>query len=75
MRWVKASSLVLDYNIYPRHQINDRNVRDIWRAIEAGAEIPPVIAGGIALREKPEDLGGVPDIRVGSGDAARIHAT
>lgn len=41
---VKASELVLDYNLYPRHQINESNVTALKLAMESGASIPPVIA-------------------------------
>lgn len=41
---VKASKLILDYNLYPRHQINPQNVRDLRRALQTGVTLPPVIA-------------------------------
>ena len=41
---VKAASLVLDMNVYPRHQVADHHVRDMQNAVEAGVVLPPVIA-------------------------------
>jgi len=41
---VRAAELILDYNLYPRHQVNPMHVADLRRAIEAGCELPPIIA-------------------------------
>lgn len=38
---VKAALLVLDYQLYPRHQIDDGNVRSLVEAMKAGAKLPP----------------------------------
>lgn len=40
---VPAASLVLDYNLYPRHQLMPVNVRTLSEAIDAGEELPAVI--------------------------------
>lgn len=40
----QAAALVLDYNIYPRHQIDGDNVAKIKRALEAEEDLPPVVA-------------------------------
>lgn len=45
-----AASLVLDYNIYPRHHIDSANVSRLRQAIEAGEQLPPVIADRESLR-------------------------
>lgn len=41
---VKVASLVLDFNLYPRHKLAQVNLRTISEAIEAGEQMPPVIA-------------------------------
>ena len=41
---VKAASLVLDFNLYPRNSIPAQNVRDIVHAMQAGATLPPIVA-------------------------------
>lgn len=41
---VKIAELVLDYDLYPRHQIVAYNVQSIVRALRAGFSLPPVIA-------------------------------
>ena len=43
MRKVKAASLVLDFDLYPRNNVDSHNVRGIIDAMEAGQEMPPVI--------------------------------
>lgn len=44
VRTVPAASLVLDHAVYPRHEINDDNVRSLARAIEAGTSLPVIVA-------------------------------
>lgn len=44
IKQVKASTLVLDYDLYPRDEINSYNVSQICRALEAGTAMPPMIA-------------------------------
>src|SRR3990172_4685005 len=41
---VKAASLVLDFNLYPRNSIPAQNVRDIVHAMQAGVTLPPIVA-------------------------------
>ena len=43
MRNVKAATLVLDFDLYPRNNIDAHNVRCIVDAMEAGEEMPPII--------------------------------
>ena len=43
MKQVKAASLVLDFDLYPRNNVDSHNVRGIIDAMEAGTELPPVI--------------------------------
>ena len=38
------SSLVEDMELYPRHAVDDSNVRSLALAIEAGCELPPIVA-------------------------------
>lgn len=40
---VKLSSLKLDYNIYPRHQIDSYHVTQMVEAIQSGTELPPIV--------------------------------
>lgn len=41
---VPLPSLVLDWGLYPRHEVDGSHVMDLVRALEAGESIPPVIA-------------------------------
>lgn len=41
---IKASELVEDFDLYPRADVDSTHVKHIAEAIEAGAQIPPVIA-------------------------------
>lgn len=43
MRKFKAAELVIDYDVYPRNNIDAHNVRTIADAILAGVKMPPVI--------------------------------
>ena len=36
--------LVEDFALYPRHKVDDQNVSEIVAAIEAGADLPPIVA-------------------------------
>lgn len=44
MKKVKVTSLVLDFDMYPRNNIDSKNVSDIAEALRNGAEVPPVIS-------------------------------
>ncbi len=44
MEEIPIADLILDYDLYPRTQINGMHVKDLCDALEAGAELPPVIA-------------------------------
>lgn len=41
-RMVKTSKLVLDYDLYPREQIQSFHVRQMVEALEAGTVLPPI---------------------------------
>jgi|LSQX01.2.fsa_nt_gb hypothetical protein len=43
MRTIKAASLVLDHNLYPRNNVDRHNVLSIKDALAAGETLPPVI--------------------------------
>ena len=43
MKTLKASTLVLDFDLYPRPQVDGKNVSDMVEALTAGAELPPVV--------------------------------
>lgn len=40
----RGAELVLDFDLYPRSNVDSHNVRTIVDALAAGAELPPVIA-------------------------------
>lgn len=44
MQLVKAASLVLDFDLYPRMQVDSHHVGEMCEAERAGVEFPPVIA-------------------------------
>jgi len=44
MQTIKAAELVLDFDLYPRNNIDQHNVRCIMDAMELAIEMPPVIA-------------------------------
>ena len=39
---IKAGEVVLDYNLYPRHQIDSQHVAEIREAMRAGVDMPPI---------------------------------
>ncbi len=43
MKTMKAASLVLDFDFYPRNNINSHNIRLIAEAMAIGEEMPPII--------------------------------
>lgn len=43
MRKIKVSLLVIDYNLYPRNNVDSYNVRCIADAIAAGEKLPPIL--------------------------------
>lgn len=43
MRQVKAASLILDFDLYPRNNVDSHNVRCIADAMESGVEMPPAV--------------------------------
>jgi hypothetical protein len=44
MQTVKAASLKLDYNLYPRKEIDSQHLAEMCEAERAGVEFPPVTA-------------------------------
>lgn len=44
MKKFKCAELVLDFGLYPRHNVDSYNIRSILDALDAGTELPPVIA-------------------------------
>ena len=43
MRRMKAAEVVLDYNLYPRQQVDAHHLREMREAHKAGTEFPPII--------------------------------
>lgn len=43
MRKMKAAELVLDFDLYPRNNVDSHNVKSLSDALVAGMELPPVI--------------------------------
>lgn len=43
MREIKLSELILDYNIYPRREVDAHHAAIIQEAIEGGAVLPPMV--------------------------------
>lgn len=44
MRKMKAAELILDFDLYPRNNVDSHNVRALSDVISEGGELPPVIA-------------------------------
>jgi hypothetical protein len=40
---VKAASLVLDFNLYPRHHVDEQCIADYVNVLKAGGSFPPVL--------------------------------
>jgi hypothetical protein len=47
---VPAASLVEDFDLYPRHDVDGGHVADLARALRAGAVLPPVVADRASRR-------------------------
>lgn len=43
MRKLKAAELVLDFDLYPRNNVDSTNVRHLVEALASGAELPPIV--------------------------------
>lgn len=43
MKTMKAAELILDFDLYPRNNVDSHNVKTICEALQMQAEIPPVI--------------------------------
>ena len=50
MRKIPIAELVLDFDFYPRAEVNSQHVTYMCAAINAGAELPPLIAEKKTLR-------------------------
>src|SRR5688572_13414948 len=44
METIKASELVEDFDLYPRGDVDGTHVLSLVQALEAGVELPPIIA-------------------------------
>lgn len=47
---IKASRLVLDWNLYPRAEMSTTHVSAMFEALKAGVSLPPIIAEAESLR-------------------------
>ena len=47
---VKMAELVLDWNLYPRHEVDGFQVARLTEAIEAGEQLPPMMVDEKSLR-------------------------
>lgn len=43
MRKLKAAEVVLDFDLYPRNNVDPHNVRTLCDALASGAELPPIV--------------------------------
>lgn len=43
MRTIKAAELVIDFDLYPRNNVDSHNVRTLIDALASGVELPPII--------------------------------
>ena len=43
MKTMKCAELVLDFDLYPRNNVDSHNVTNLCNALSAGIELPPVI--------------------------------
>lgn len=43
MKHIKASKVVLDYDLYPRHEVQAYNINLMVEALNAGGVLPPII--------------------------------
>lgn len=49
-RKIKTSELILDFDLYPRRDVDSQHTSYIAAAMEAGADIPPVVVDAISKR-------------------------
>jgi len=40
---MKITDIILDYNIYPRHEVERLRVNEYYNSLQAGAKFPPII--------------------------------
>jgi len=50
MKKLKVTKLVLDYGLYPRHEMDSTVTTDLAKAMEAGETLPPIIADRASLK-------------------------
>lgn len=50
MRKLTVSELILDYDLYPRHQIDSQHASHIAEAIRAGSKMPPVVIDKVSKK-------------------------
>jgi len=43
MKKLGVSALVMDYAVYPRHQVDEQHVASLCEALRAGATLPPLV--------------------------------
>lgn len=43
MRKMKAAEIVLDFSLYPRHQVDQHHVSSLVQALAAECELPPIV--------------------------------
>ncbi len=43
MEKIKVAKLIVDFNLYPRARVNDVNIDDIVRSLEASGQLTPII--------------------------------
>lgn len=47
---IALASLVEDFTLYPRHNVDDTHVSDLARALASGARLPPIIVDAASKR-------------------------
>lgn len=67
------SHLVLDFELYPRHDVDATNVREMVHALEAGIELPPILVDR-ASKRVVDGFHRVYAARRRGGDEATIRA-
>jgi hypothetical protein len=50
IKTLPLTTLVEDFSLYPRNRVDDTHVSDLVRALQSGAELPPIIADAATKR-------------------------
>jgi hypothetical protein len=50
VKTLPLTTLVEDFSLYPRNRVDDTHISDLVRALQAGAELPPIIADAATKR-------------------------